>query len=61
MCAVEGKWATERKDLPVKDVATAGGWSDTVTLLRSYQQADEATVTRVMLDAPKLRREGIVG
>ena len=55
------KWATERKDMPVKDVATAGGWSDTVTLLRSYQQADEVTVTRVVLSAPKLTREGIVG
>jgi integrase len=52
------KWATERKDLPVKDVATAGGWSDTKTLLRSYQQADEATVTRVVLSAPKLTRRG---
>ena len=55
------KWATERKDLPVKDVAAAGSWSDTETLLRSYQQADKATVTRVVLNAPKLTREGIVG
>ena len=36
------KWATERKGMPVKDVAAAGGWSDTATLLRSYQQSDEA-------------------
>ncbi len=27
-----------------------------MTLLRSYQQADEATVTRVVLRAPKLTR-----
>jgi hypothetical protein len=33
-------WATERKDLPLKDVAAAGGWRDTSTLLR-YQQPDE--------------------
>lgn len=52
------KWATERKDLPVKDVAAAGGWSDTETLLRSYQQADEATVRRVVLSAPKLTERG---
>jgi integrase len=55
------KWATGRNDLPVKDVAAPGGWSDTETLLQSYQQADEATVTRVILSAPKLTRERIVG
>ena len=55
------KWATERKDLPVKEVAAAGGWSDTETLLRSYQQADDATVTRVVLNAPKLTRKWVVG
>ncbi len=48
------KWATERKGMPVKDVAAAGGWSDTATLLKSYQQSDEATLTQVVLDAPKL-------
>ncbi len=40
-------WATERKDLPLKDVAAAGGWRDTTTLLR-YQQPDEATLRRVV-------------
>ena len=40
-------WATERKDLPLKDVAAAGGWRDTTTLLR-YQQTDEATLRRVV-------------
>lgn len=40
-------WATERKDLPLKDVAAAGGWRDTTTLLR-YQQPDEATLRRVI-------------
>src|SRR5438093_1362382 len=36
-------WATERKDLPLKDVAAAGGWRDTSTLLR-YQQPDDETL-----------------
>jgi hypothetical protein len=45
--------------MPVKDVAEAGGWKDTATLLASYQQADESTLTRVVLDAPKLTRSGI--
>ena len=39
-------WATERKDLPLKDVAAVGGWRDTTTLLR-YQQPDEATMRHV--------------
>jgi integrase len=40
-------WATERKDLPLKDVAAVGGWRDTSTLLR-YQQPDAATMRRVV-------------
>ena len=28
----------------------AGGWRDTETLLRSYQQADEQTLRRVVLE-----------
>lgn len=55
------KWATERKGMPIKDVAAAGGWSDTATLLRSFQQSDEATLTQVVLEAPKLRANGAGG
>lgn len=40
-------WATDRKDLPLKDVAAAGGWRDTSTLLR-YQQPDEETLRAVV-------------
>src|SRR5207244_10849938 len=40
-------WARERKYLPLKDVAAAGGWRDTSTLLR-YQQPDEATLRAVV-------------
>lgn len=49
------KWATERKDMPLRDVAAAGGWKDPTTLLKCYQQPDEATIRRVVLEAPKLR------
>ena len=52
------KWATERKGMPLKDVAAAGGWRDTATLLKSYQQVDDETVVRVVLEAPKLYAEG---
>jgi len=41
-------WATARKDLPISDVAFAGGWTDATTLLRCYQQPDNATLLRVM-------------
>jgi hypothetical protein len=33
----------------VKDVAAAGGWRDTQTLLNSYQQVDAETVRQVVL------------
>ncbi len=36
-------WATERKNLPVQDVAAAGGWKSMETVQRLYQQADGAT------------------
>ena len=48
------KWATERKDMPLTDVAAAGGWRDPTTLLKCYQQPDEDTMNRVVLGASKL-------
>ena len=53
------KWATERKHLPLKDVAEAGGWLDPVTLLKCYQQPDEETLVDVVLNAPKLYEGGV--
>jgi integrase len=53
------KWATERKDMPLKDVAEAGGWKDLRTLLK-YQQVDEQTLRDVVLNAPKLTKMGLV-
>jgi hypothetical protein len=44
-------WATERKTLPWNDVAAAGGWRDTSTLLRC-QQPDAATLRAVVDFAP---------
>jgi len=49
------KWATERKNMPLRDVAEAGGWRDPNTLLKRYMQPDEATMTRVVLEPGKLR------
>ena len=41
-------WASERKALPSKDVAHAGGWKDIETMLGSYVQSDPVTVLRVV-------------
>jgi hypothetical protein len=49
------KWATVRKHLPLTDVAAAGGWKSTQTLLKCYQQADEATMLKVVLGGQELR------
>ena len=42
------KWATARKGHSRKDVAAAGGWQDTETLLRCYQQPGNETLPVVM-------------
>ena len=55
------KWATERKHLPVKDVAAAGGWKDVGTLLTSYQQADRETMLAVMSEPKKVTEAVALG
>jgi len=50
-------WATARKGHSIKDVAAAGGWASTETLLRCYQQPDNETMLRVVLDAAELREK----
>lgn len=59
--AFRRKWATERKDLPLCDVMAAGGWKDHATLLTCYQQADEASMLRVMASPAKLVSRKISG
>jgi integrase len=53
------KFATERKHLPLRDVAVAGGWKEPRTLLECYQQSDAATLQGVVLHAPKLFSDGL--
>ncbi len=55
------KWATERKNLSLKDVAAAGGWKDIETLLRCYQQPDDDTLLAVMSEKRKLRERAAHG
>lgn len=53
--AYRRKWATERKHLPLKDVAAAGGWKDVETLLTCYQEPDPDTLLAVMAEPRKVR------
>lgn len=48
-------WATSRKHLSLRDVAEAGGWQDTATLVRCYQQPDMATLVEVVLGGRPFR------
>ena len=41
-------WATERRHLPVQDVAAAGGWTNTQALVEMYQQAEPAKILEVI-------------
>jgi len=51
------KWATERKHLPDKDVAAAGGWKDLRSLQQCYQGVDDDTLYRVVSEPRKLREK----
>jgi hypothetical protein len=49
------KWATERKHQPLADVAAAGGWQNTATLLTCYQQPTHDALLAVMSEGRKVR------
>lgn len=53
--AYRRKWATERKHLPARDVASAGQWRDLRTLETAYTHADEQTMLTVVSEPRKLR------
>jgi integrase len=57
--AYSRKWAIERKQFALRDVAEAGGWKDVNTLLEVYQQPDEASVLAVTSVTTKLRERGV--
>jgi len=48
-------WATARKNLPVQDVAAAGGWRCIGVVQSIYQQADKETMLSVVLHPAELR------
>ena len=52
-------FATETKDLPLKDQAYLGGWKSAQTLLAVYQRADEATMREGLARRGDRRLQGI--
>lgn len=54
--ALRRKWATERKELPRRDVMAVGGWNDERSLATAYEQADPDTMLQVVNSPKKLRR-----
>ena len=54
-------WATSRKNHPLKDVAAAGGWRDTETLLQVYQQPTNEALLAVMSEERKVRDVSVAG
>lgn len=48
------KWVTERKAHPLTDIAAAGNWKSTATLLECYMQPDPKTVLAVVTEPRKL-------
>ncbi len=49
------KWATERKHLPIADVAAAGGWKTKSTLLDCYTHATPEGLVAVVSEPKKIR------
>ena len=50
------RWASERKHLPLTDVAAAGGWTDTTTIMRCYQMPDVETMERVVTTPRRIKQ-----
>jgi integrase len=53
------KWVTERKHLPLKDVAAALGSKDLKTLMTCYQQPDDETILAVMSEPKKVMEKAV--
>jgi integrase len=59
--AYRRSWASARKHLSLVDVAAAGGWSDTGTLLRCYQHPDQETMLAVVNEPRKVTEKARTG
>ena len=60
------KFASELKDVPLKDLMALGGWRDPKTVIQCYQQADLGRVCQALADRKPLTKSthpelGLVG
>ena len=53
------KFATELKDMPLKDLCALGGWKSPATILTCYQTADEATQRTALAHRKTLSAGGL--
>ncbi|MEO7087042.1 MAG: hypothetical protein ABI442_09180, partial [Gemmatimonadaceae bacterium] len=44
------KFATELKGIPLKDLCDLGGWRSPQTILTCYQESDEETMRKALLN-----------
>jgi integrase len=49
------KFATELKEIPLKDLCRLGGWKSPDTILKCYQSADEETMREALMVRRTLR------
>ena len=59
MAPLSSQVGNRAEALPVIDVAQAGGWSSTQTLLMCYQQPDPETLLAVVSESRKVRERGV--
>ena len=49
------KFATELKEVPLKDLCSLGGWKEPQTILKCYQQPDADTMRKALASRTRLR------
>lgn len=49
------KFATELKEVPLKDLCLLGGWKEPQTILKCYQQPDPDTMRKALATRSRLR------
>ncbi len=53
------KFATELKDVPLRDLCHLGGWKDPQTVLKCYQKPDEATMRQALAQRARYTIRGL--
>lgn len=48
------KFATELKSVPLTDLSHLGGWKTATTVIECYQQPDEVTMRKALMERKRL-------